>query len=83
MADWDDLKVFLAVARSESLSGAGKALRLDPATVGRRISKLEDAMAARLFARSPQGYALTEEGGRLLTHAVRVEQAVAEAMEDV
>jgi len=83
MADWDDLKVFLAVARSESLSGAGKALRLDPATVGRRISKLEDAMAARLFARSPQGYALTEEGGRLLTHAVRVEQAVAEAMEEV
>ena len=83
MADWDDLKVFLAVARSESLSGAGKALRLDPATVGRRISKLEDAMAARLFARSPQGYALTEEGGRLLSHAVRVEQAVAEAMEEV
>lgn len=83
MADWDDLKVFLAVARSESLSRAGKALRLDPATVGRRISKLEDAMAARLFARSPQGYALTEEGGRLLTHAVRVEQAVAEAMEEV
>ena len=83
MADWDDLKVFLAVARSESLSGAGKALRLDPATVGRRISKLEDAMAARLFARSPQGYALTEDGGRLLTHAVRVEQAVTEAMEEV
>jgi DNA-binding transcriptional LysR family regulator len=83
MADWDDLKVFLAVARSESLSGAGKALKLDPATVGRRVSKLEDAMATRLFARSAQGYALTEEGQRLLTHAVRVEQAVAEAMEEV
>ncbi len=83
MADWDDLKVFLAVARGESLSGAGKALRLDPATVGRRISKLEDAMAARLFARSPQGYALTDEGQRLMTHAVRVEQAVTEAMEEV
>ncbi|MEY3307182.1 MAG: hypothetical protein RLZZ413_1220, partial [Pseudomonadota bacterium] len=27
MADWDDLRVFLAVARTESLSGAGKALR--------------------------------------------------------
>ncbi|HQU69930.1 MAG TPA: LysR family transcriptional regulator [Albidovulum sp.] len=83
MADWDDLKVFLAVARSESLSGAGKALKLDPATVGRRVSKLEDAMDTRLFARSAQGYALTEEGQRLLTHAVRVEQAVAEAMEEV
>lgn len=83
VADWDDLKVFLAVARSESLSGAGKALKLDPATVGRRVSKLEDAMDTRLFARSAQGYALTEEGQRLLTHAVRVEQAVAEAMEEV
>ncbi len=83
MADWDDLKIFLAVARSESLSGAGKALRLDPATVGRRISRLEEALEARLFARSPQGYALTEEGQRLLAHAVRVEQAVAEAMEEV
>lgn len=83
MADWDDLKVFLAVARSESLSGAGKTLKLDPATVGRRVSKLEDAMATRLFARSAQGYALTEEGQRLLSHAVRVEQAVVEAMEEV
>ena len=83
MADWDDLKIFLAVARSESLSGAGKVLRLDPATVGRRISRLEDALEARLFARSAQGYALTEEGQRLLAHAARVEQAVAEAMEEV
>ncbi len=83
MADWDDLKIFLAVARSESLSGAGRVLRLDPATVGRRISKLEDSMEARLFARSPQGYTLTEEGQRLLSHAIRVEQAVAEAIEDV
>jgi DNA-binding transcriptional LysR family regulator len=83
MADWDDLKVFLAVARSESLSGAGKLLRLDPATVGRRVSKLEDAMTARLFARSPQGYALTDEGQRLLSHAERVEQTITEAMEEV
>ena len=46
--DWDDLRVFLAVARSESLSGAGKTLKLDPATVGRRIARLEDAMAAQI-----------------------------------
>ncbi len=82
MADWDDLRVFLAVARAESLSGAGKVLKLDPATVGRRVSKLEEAMALRLFARSPQGYSLTAEGQRLLGHAIRAEQAVAEAMEE-
>ncbi len=82
MADWDDLRVFLAVARAESLSGAGRVLKLDPATVGRRIGKLEEAMALRLFARSPQGYTLTAEGQRLLAHAIRAEQAVAEAMDE-
>lgn len=71
--DWDDLRVFLAVARSESLSGAGKQLKIDPATVGRRIQRLEDAIGARLFAKSPQGYALTDEGGRLVPHAERAE----------
>ncbi len=83
MTDWDDLRVFLAVARAESLSAAGRVLRLDPATVGRRVARLEEAMAARLFARSAQGYALTEEGQRLLAHAIRAEQAVAAASEEV
>ncbi len=79
--DWDDLRIFLAVARSESLSAAGKRLRIDPATVGRRIARLEDAMGARLFAKSPQGYALTEEGTRLLSHAERAESAMEGARE--
>lgn len=79
MMDWDDLRLFLAVARAESLTGAGKVLRLDPATLGRRIARLEEALAARLFARSPQGYALTEAGQRLLVHAERAETAIASA----
>ena len=74
--DWDDLRIFLAVARCESLSGAGKRLKIDAATVGRRIARLEEAMSARLFAKSPQGYALTEEGTRLLPHAERAEAAL-------
>ncbi len=73
--DWDDLRIFLAVARSESLSAAGKRLKIDPATVGRRIARLESTISARLFAKSPQGYALTEEGTRLLPHAEQAEAA--------
>jgi len=73
MADWDDLKVFLAVARGESLSRAGRVLKMDAATVGRRIARLEEALGARLFTRSPQGYLLTDEGGRLVTHAQAME----------
>ncbi|MCB1360621.1 MAG: LysR family transcriptional regulator [Rhodobacter sp.] len=79
MADWDDLKVFLAVARGESLSRAGRMLKLDAATVGRRIARLEDAVAVRLFTRSPQGYLLTDEGGRLVAHAEAMESEVARA----
>jgi DNA-binding transcriptional LysR family regulator len=79
--DWDDLRVFLAVARSESLSAAGRRLKIDPATVGRRIARLEHATGARLFAKTPQGYALTDEGSRLLPHAERVETAMSGAGE--
>ena len=79
--DWDDLRIFLAVARSESLSGAGRRLQIDPATVGRRIARLEEAMAARLFLKTPQGYSLTETGTRLLAHAERMETTVSEAGE--
>ncbi len=74
--DWDDLRIFLSVARSESLSAAAKHLKIDPATVGRRIARLEDILAARLFQKSPQGYALTEAGLRLIPHAEQAEAAL-------
>ncbi|HBS48815.1 MAG TPA: LysR family transcriptional regulator [Rhodobacteraceae bacterium] len=78
---WDDLKIFLAVARHESLSGAGRVLKLDPATVGRRVARLEEAMGAPLFVKSPQGYALSAAGDRLLAHAEAAEQAMRAATE--
>ena len=76
MTHWDDLRIFLAAARGESLSAAGRALRMDPATVGRRIARLEERLGQPLFAKSPQGYALTEAGARLLPHAEAAEQAM-------
>lgn len=85
MADphWDDLKVFLAVAREESLSGAGRVLRMDPATVGRRINRLEITLDASLFVKSPQGYRLSNTGERLLTHSEALEQAMRAGVEAV
>lgn len=84
MADlnWDDLKVFLSVARLESLSNAGRALKMDPATVGRRVNRLEEKLAARLFVKTPQGYAITEAGQVLVDHALAAERAVIGALED-
>ncbi len=80
---WDDLKIFLSVARTESLSGAGRLLKVDPATVGRRIARLEEALGAPLFAKSPQGYAMTDSGQRLLAHAEKAEAAMGAAVEEL
>jgi len=80
---WDDLRIYLAVARTESLSAAGKILRVDPATVGRRIARLEEMLGSPLFGKSPQGYALTDAGQRLLAHAERAEQAMGAAVAEL
>ncbi|WP_422074335.1 LysR family transcriptional regulator [Tranquillimonas rosea] len=74
--NWDDMRIFLAVAREQSLSGAGRLLRLDPATVGRRVGRLEEDLGVPLFLKTPQGYALTEAGERALEHAERAETAL-------
>ncbi|WP_323769072.1 LysR family transcriptional regulator [Antarctobacter sp.] len=81
MDNWDDLRIFLAVARDESLSAAGRRLRMDAATVGRRVARLEESLGAPLFAKSPQGYALTEAGSRLVRFAEEAEQATSQASE--
>ena len=77
--NWDDIRLFLAVAREQSLSGAGKVLRLDPATVGRRMARLEKNLAVTLFVKSQQGYALTEAGTQLMVRAETAEQAMRQA----
>ncbi|GHC66769.1 LysR family transcriptional regulator [Limoniibacter endophyticus] len=71
---WDDLRYFLAVARSGQLSSAARRLRSSHATVSRRIENLELALSAKLFERNPQGYVLTPAGQRLLASARRIEQ---------
>lgn len=80
---WDDLKVFLHVARANSLTAAARVLKMDPATLGRRITRLEEDMNSRLFARSPQGYDLTDAGARLLVHVDEMEMALRHARGEV
>ncbi|MCF2905220.1 LysR family transcriptional regulator [Octadecabacter sp. CECT 8868] len=81
--NWDDLRLFLAVAREQGLSGAGKVVRLDPATLGRRVARLEKALQVALFVKSPQGYALTAAGEQLFARAEAAEQAMILATADV
>ncbi|SMX31596.1 LysR family transcriptional regulator [Octadecabacter ascidiaceicola] len=82
MASWDDMRVFLAVARAESLSRAAPTLRMDAATVGRRIARLEAGLGAALFVKSPQGYALTDLGVRMRDHAADAEASLTQAVEE-
>lgn len=83
MLNWDDVRIFLAVARSGRFITAGQKLGMDHTTVARRISSLETSMGSRLLDRSPRGVTLTLEGKRLLGHAQRVEEEMLAASEDV
>lgn len=73
---WDDLKHFLAVARTGSLTEAARNLKTSAATVSRRIASLERELGARLFDRRKTGYELTEGGDAIRANAETVEDAV-------
>lgn len=64
--DWNDFRHFLAIARAGTLVGAAKALGVEHSTVSRRLNALESALGAKLFARSPDGLALTHAGEEIL-----------------
>ena len=74
--NWDDLRLFLAVARAGSLSGAARALGVTHSTVFRRSAAFEAAMGVRLFDRLPNGYVLTAAGEEMQAGALRVEAEI-------
>ncbi|TNB49256.1 LysR family transcriptional regulator [Martelella lutilitoris] len=74
--NWDDNRVFLALAREGTLSGAAAQLKSGVATVSRRIERMEDALGVPLFLRHQSGYSLTDQGEALLPRAEAVELAV-------
>lgn len=77
LANWDDLRVFLAVARAGSLSSAARSLGVNHSTVFRRITGLEEMLGVRLFERLPTGYALTPAGEEALGIVERMAADVA------
>lgn len=72
---WDDARVFLAITRTGSLSGAAASLGAGLATVSRQIERLEAALGLTLFSRHQNGYRLTDDGAALLERAETLEQA--------
>ena len=74
---WDDLRVFLEVARQGSVHSAAKRLRLDHSTVCRRIGKLESRLALKLLDRTRRGVVVRPEAKTLLTHIREMENQAA------
>ena len=69
---WDDVRLFLEVARAGSLSAAAPRLGLTQPTAGRRLRALETMIGTSLFQRTPRGFLLTDEGEAMLRHAERM-----------
>lgn len=75
--DWNDVRYFLALARTGSVRAAGAALQVSHSTVARRVEALEERLAARLFDRSRDGYTLSDAGRQMLAGAERIEAEMA------
>jgi len=71
--NWDDLRIFLAVARIGSYSGAAKYLKVQQSTVSRRMRSMEEKLGARLVERNKTGYELTHAGKNVKKAAIRME----------
>jgi len=83
LANWDDYRFFLAVARAGRVTLAAKLLGTDHSTVSRRIGTLEEVLGAALFERSPRGYVLTAQGAQLLKSAEEMESTTLLAQSEI
>lgn len=74
--NWDDARIFLAVAREGSFSSAAKRLGVQHSTVSRRIRELERKLATPLLERTTTGFDLTAAGEELNLSACKIEREI-------
>jgi DNA-binding transcriptional LysR family regulator len=74
--DWDDIRLFIVVAKSGGLTPAATTLGSSAATIGRRMLSLEKAISRQLFIRRQSGYDLTADGIELLNRALAMQAGV-------
>jgi DNA-binding transcriptional LysR family regulator len=77
--DWDDLRIFLALARHRTLAAAARNLHVAESTVSRRLASLQSGIGARLLQRTADGYTLTLAGKAVLEHAESAERGAISA----
>jgi DNA-binding transcriptional LysR family regulator len=81
--DWDNIRVFLAVARTGKILSAAKALSLNHATVARKLDRIEEELGTKLFERRTNGSALTTAGEALVVRAERIESELLQAATEI
>lgn len=81
--NWNDLRIFLEVARSKTLSSAAKQLSIDDSTVSRRIAQLEYHLGSALLERDYQGMHLTARGEELLKYVQEMERGALSLIESM
>ena len=81
MTNWDDLRIFLAVAHAGRVAPAARALGVDATTVGRRLARLEAAVGRPLFESLGGERRLSEAGQALLQHAETIDAEILSATE--
>lgn len=70
-----DVRYFLMVAHTRSLTQAARRLDTTPMTVSRRLMALEDDLGVRLLHRTTRAVSLTPEGEEFLPYARSLEDA--------
>lgn len=83
MLNWQDIQIFLEIARTERLTDAARRLSIDHSTVSRRIRRFESQLNTQLFERSTHGYRLTEAGEQLLSFAEGMQRQASGAIENI
>ncbi len=81
--DWDNVRIFLAAARSGQFLAAARQLGIDHATVARRVTALEEQLGSKLFERRTSGCVVTPQGERFLVAAERIEAEMLSAQADL
>lgn len=74
--NWDDVKIFLSVARRKKLAAAAADIKQDTTTISRRIKRLEEDLGQTLFERLRSGHILTVHGEQLLVQAEQIEAKI-------
>lgn len=80
-ADWDDIRVFWAVASLGSFAAAARALDSAVTTITRTVDRLEERLNTKLLERGPHGATLTDAGEKVYDFASTMERS-AEALEN-